>query len=107
MPTNALAVTYRDVGLSLCAVDSELQWCVPVEEGKEALGPEGGNEIFMLEPPVEAEHSVEVQSQTAAVVHQHTQLLSLENKQKTNQRGGSQHSCHLSITLNIILIITF
>lgn len=92
-------VTYRDVGLRLCAVDSELQWCVPVEERKEALGPEGGNEIFMLEPPVEAEHSVEVQGQTAAVVHQHTQLLSLEDKQKQIRTwircGGSQHLCHL------------
>lgn len=72
--------TYRDVGLSLCAVESELQRRVPVEEGKEAFGPEGGDEIFILEPPVEAEHSVEVQSQTATVVHQHTQLLSLEKK---------------------------
>lgn len=109
MPTNALAVTYRDVGLSLCAVDSELQWCVPVEEGKEALGPEGGNEIFMLEPPVEVEHSVEVQSQTAAVVHQHTQLLSLESKQKQINISVEVANINVTfaITLNIILIITF
>lgn len=73
-------MTYRDVGLSLCAVESELQRCVLVEEGKKALGPEGGDEVFILEPPVEAEHSVEVQSQTAAVVHQHTQLLPLRTK---------------------------
>lgn len=76
----SLTLTHRDEGLSLCAVESEVQWCVPVEEGKDALGPEGGDEVFILEPPVEAEHSVEVQSETAAVVHQHTQLLPLENK---------------------------
>lgn len=70
----------RDVGLSLGAVKGELQRCVLVEEGEQALGPEGGNEVFILEPPVETEHPVEVQSQTAAVVHQHTQLLPLENK---------------------------
>lgn len=75
-----ITVTYRDVGLSLGAVESEIQWCVLVEEGKQALGPERGNEVFILEPPVETEHLVEVQSQTAAVVHQHTQLLPLENK---------------------------
>ena len=73
-------VTHRDVGLSLCTVESEHQWSVPVEEGKEALGPEGGDEVFILESPVEVEHSVEVQSQTAAVVHQHTQLLPLGTK---------------------------
>ena len=76
-----MTVTYRDVGLSLGAVESELQRCVLVEESEEALGPEGGDEVFILEPPVETEHSVEVQSQTATVVHQHTQLLPLENKQ--------------------------
>lgn len=76
-----MTATYRDVGLSLGAVEGELQRCFLVEESKEALGPEGGDEVFMLEPPVETEHSVEVQSQTAAVVHQHTQLLPLENKQ--------------------------
>lgn len=79
--SNVVTVTYRDVGLGLCAVESELHWCIPVEEGKEPLGPEGGNEIFIPETPIEAEHSVEVQSQTTAVVHQHTQLLPLENKQ--------------------------
>ena len=66
--------------MSLGAVKGELQWCVLVEEGEQALGPEGRNEVFILEPPVETEHPVEVQSQTAAVVHQHTQLLPLENK---------------------------
>lgn len=78
-------VTYRDVGLSLWAVDSEVQWWILVEEGKEALGPEGGDEVFILEPPVEAEYSVEVQSQTAAVVHQHTQLLPLEDKHNVRE----------------------
>lgn len=77
----AARVTYRDVGLSLCAVKGQLQRFVPVEEGEETLGPEGGNEVFVLEPPVEVEHSVEVQSQTAAVVHQHTQFLPLRSKQ--------------------------
>lgn len=81
MQSNAITVTHRDVGLSLGAVESELQRGVLVEESKEAFGPEGGDEVFVLEPPVETEHSVEVQSQTAAVVHQHTQLLPLENKQ--------------------------
>lgn len=38
-------VTYSDVGLSLCAVECELQGFVPVEEGKETLGPKRGNEI--------------------------------------------------------------
>ena len=80
LKTTFKSVAYRDVGLSLCTVQSELQWFVPVEKGKEALGPEGGDEVSVLEPPVEAEHSVEVQSQTAAVVHQHPQLLPLESK---------------------------
>lgn len=80
MPPKFWVVTYRDIGLSLGVVESELQRCVPVEEGKEALGPERGDEVFILEPPVETEHSVEVQSQTAAVVHQHTKLFPLENK---------------------------
>lgn len=73
-------VTHRDVGLSLCAVESELQGFVPVEEGKETLGPKRGNEISEPQPPVEAEDSVDVQSQTAAVVHQDAQLLPLENR---------------------------
>lgn len=75
--------TYRDVGLSLGAVERKLQWLVLVEQSKEALGPEGGDEVFILQPPVETEDPVEVQSQTAAVVQQHTQLLPLESKQKT------------------------
>lgn len=78
----APTLTYRHVGLSLCVVEGEIERCVPVEEGEETLGPEGGDEVFVLEPPVEAEHSVQVQSQTAAVVHQHTQLLPLEEEEK-------------------------
>lgn len=70
-------LTYRDVGLGLCAVESELQGFVPVEEGKETLGPERGDEISKPQPPVEAEDSVDVQGQTAAVVHQDAQLLPL------------------------------
>lgn len=73
-------VTYRDVGLSLCAVESELQGLLPVEEGEETLGPKRGNEISEPQPPVEAEDSVDVQSQTAAVVHQDAQLLPLGTK---------------------------
>lgn len=70
-------LTYGDVGLSPGAVESQLQGFVPVEEGKETLGPKGGDEISKPQPPVEAEDSVDVQSQTAAVVHQDAQLLPL------------------------------
>lgn len=80
-------VTYRDIGLSLGVVESELQWWVLVEEGKEALGPEGRDEVFILEPPVEAKHSVEVQGQTAAVVHHDTKLLPLESKPKLRYKA--------------------
>lgn len=83
---STLVVTYRDVGLSLCAVERQLQRFVPVVEGEEPLGPEGRNEVFVLEPPVEAEHSVEVQSQTAAVGHQHAQFLPLRSRQETAVR---------------------
>lgn len=41
----ARELTYRDVRLSLCAVESELQGLIPVEKGKETLGPKRGNEI--------------------------------------------------------------
>lgn len=82
MQTNTLSVTYRHIGLNLCAIDCEIQWRVLVGDGKETLGPEGGNEVFILQTPVEAEHFVEVQSQAAAVVHQDTQLLPLENQNK-------------------------
>ena len=73
-------MTHRDEGLSLGAVESEVQRSVLVVESKQTLGPEGGDEVSVLEPPVETEHPVEVQSQTAAVVHQHSQLLPLESK---------------------------
>lgn len=98
-------VTYRDIRLSLGAVEGELQWFIPVEEGEQALGPEGGDEVSILEPPVETEHSVEVQSQTAAVVHQHTQLLPLENQH--NNSVSPSCLCIPIISTNITLQVIF
>lgn len=93
------AETHRDVGLGPGAVEGELQRCVLVEKCKEPLGPEGRDEVLVLEAPVQTEDSVQVQSQTAAVVHQHPQLLPLE-EQHTGVRllpwrrtAGHKHDC--------------
>lgn len=76
-------MTYRDVGFSFCAVECDSHWFVSVKIREESFGPEAGDEVFILEAPIKAEHSVEVQSQTGAVVHQHTKLLSLQDRQTT------------------------
>lgn len=60
MPLRVITVTYRDVGLSLGVVQSEIQWCVSIEESEKAFGPEGWDEVLILKPPVKAEYPVEV-----------------------------------------------
>lgn len=53
---------------------------VSVEKGKQTFRPEGRDEVSILKSPVKVEHFVEVQGQTAAVVHHNAKLLFLETE---------------------------
>lgn len=55
-------------------------------EGCNSLRPDGGDVVPLMELPVKGKDSVEIQSQTAAVIHHQPQFLPLKGCQKEAHR---------------------
>lgn len=70
-------IAHRQVSSGLGAVKLQLQGVVPPIEGCNSLRPDGGDVVSLVKLPVKRKDSVEVQSQTAAVIQHHSQLLPL------------------------------
>lgn len=73
---------HRHIGGGLDVVELQLQRVVPPVQGADSLRPDGGDVVPLVELPVEGKDPVEIQSQTAAVVHHHPELLPLWTSQK-------------------------
>lgn len=74
---NKTLVPHRQISGGLGGVELQLQRVLFSVEGRDSLGPDGGDVLPLMELPVEGEDSVEVQSQTAAVIHHQSQFFPL------------------------------
>ena len=59
---------------------------MPPVDGCNSLRPDGGDVVPLVKLPVKQKDSVEVQSQTAAVIHHHPQFFSLRGVRKGAHR---------------------
>lgn len=73
---------HRDIGGGRDGVELQLQRVVPPVQGADSLRPDGGDVVPLVELPVEGKDPVEIQSQTAAVVHHHPEFFPLRTSQK-------------------------
>lgn len=81
-------VPHRHVSGGRGGVKLQLQGLVPPVEGCNSLRPDGGDVVPFVELPVKGEDSVEVQSQTAAVIHHHPQFFPLWGVRKKHTARG-------------------
>ncbi|TNN71190.1 hypothetical protein EYF80_018538 [Liparis tanakae] len=83
------------VGGGLGGVESQLQGVVPPVQRRDSPGPDGGDVVPLVELPVKRKDPVEVQSQTAAVVHHHPEFFPLwgVRKKHTDKDDAAEKSC--------------
>lgn len=76
---------------------------MPPVQGADSLRPDGGDVVPLVELPVEGKDPVEIQSQTAAVVHHHPEFFPLW----TSQKEAHSRKVVYAISLNHVAVTVF